>query len=145
MKLINSIYSNLYSLVALTIHYRSFKPYFCNHFTLNINQLIKNNCVLPHPIGIVIGAKVKIGNNCRIYQGVTIGTKDLFNTSFESDYPSIGDRVIICANCTIIGNISIGNDVIIGPNTYLDKSIPPGSIVYGQPLVIKPNKYINAY
>jgi len=83
----------------------------------------------PHPVGIVIGIGVKIGSNCMIFQNVTLGTKSLFS----SDYPTIGNNVIIGANSIIMGDVEIGNDVTIGAFTLVNRSIPSKAIVVGNP------------
>lgn len=51
--------------------------------------------------------------------------------------PQIGDRVWIGINTTIVGNIRIGNDVLIAPNSYVNQDIPDHSVVFGNPCVIK--------
>ncbi|MDR0734124.1 MAG: serine acetyltransferase [Elusimicrobiota bacterium] len=85
---------------------------------------------IDHGTGVVIGETAVIGNNVKIYQGVTIGAR-----SFELDvngfpvkgikrHPNIGDNVIIYANATIIGNITIGKNNIITGNARIMRSIP---------------------
>ena len=81
-----------------------------------------------HALGVVIYKNVKIGNNCKIRQGTTIGIKE---GSIEA--PIIGDNVDIGANCTIIGPVIIGNNVIIGAGSVVVKSIPNGEIWAGNP------------
>ena len=70
---------------------------------------IGNNISFPHPMGIVIGASVIIGDNCTIYQNVTLGRK---NKDIVK-YPTIGNDVTIYANSTIIGDVKIGNNATI--------------------------------
>ena len=76
---------------------------------------------LPHPQGIIIGKGCTIGRNCVIYQQVTIGGHG-GNTSF-SNYPSLGNGIVLYAGAKIIGDISIGDDSIIGANSVVNKSI----------------------
>lgn len=112
-------------------YYKTWKVYHLNHLTIGIKELISKKTIFPHPIGIVIGAYVKIGNNCQIYQNVTIGSKDKFAN--KEQYPKIGDNVIIYANSVLIGNIIIGNNVIIGAGSIVTTSIPDNSIAAGNP------------
>lgn len=77
---------------------------------------------MPHPIGIVIGKNVIIGEFCTVYQGVTIG-------QIEGKYPKIGKNVCIYPNSIIIGDINIGNNVIIGAGSIVVKDIPDNTIV----------------
>ncbi len=92
---------------------------------------------IDHGTGIVIGETTTIGNHVKIYQGVTLGAK-----SFEVDengnpvknikrHPDIGNNVVIYANATILGgNTNIGDNCIIGGNTWLTHSVEAGSTVY---------------
>ena len=92
---------------------------------------------IDHGTGIVIGETTTIGNNVKIYQGVTLGAK-----SFELDengnpvkgtkrHPDIGNNVVIYANATILGgNTRIGDGCVIGGNVWLIHSVEPGSKVY---------------
>lgn len=97
-----------------------YKKYNC---FISPKAVIGKNLIIPHPIGIVIGEGVKIGDNCTIYQNVTIGRK---NRGIP-EYPEIKDNVIIYCNSTIIGNIEIGNNSIIGCNSIVLKSISENS------------------
>lgn len=65
---------------------------------------------------------------------MTIGVE---NRGKRRGAPIIGDEVWIGVNSTIVGNITIGNDVLIAPNTFVNKSIPSHSVVYGNPCIIK--------
>ncbi len=74
--------------------------------------------------GVVIGDNVKIGSNCIL--------------GYHKGYPKIGDNVTIFPNSIIIGNITIGKNSIIGAGTYVDKDVPPNSVVYNKKeLIIK--------
>lgn len=98
-----------------------------------INYVGKRNTKFPHPLGIVIGIGVKMGNNCIIFQNVTLGAK---NFEFGDNYPNIGSNVVIGANSVLIGNIKIGNNVVIGACTLVNKDIPDNTIVAGNPMRI---------
>jgi len=89
--------------------------------------VIGDNIKMPHPIGIVIGDGVEIGNNCVIYQNVTIGRK---NRDVEQ-YPKIGNETIIYSNAVVIGNIQIGNNVTIGCNALIMGNVEDNSKVVG--------------
>lgn len=87
-----------------------------------------------HPFCITINPKVTIGKNCNIHKGVTIGQE---NHGPRKGAPSIGDGVWIGVNVTIVGNIIIGDDVLIAPNSYVNCDVPSHSIVFGNPCIIK--------
>lgn len=87
---------------------------------------------IDHGTGVVIGETVHIGNDVKIYQGVTLGalsvTKEMAQTK---RHPTIQDRVVIYSGATILGgNTVIGHDSIIGGNVWLTQSVPPFSRVY---------------
>ncbi|WP_042720195.1 serine acetyltransferase [Flavobacterium sp. B17] len=94
---------------------------------------------------LVINPKVKIGKNCNIAQGVTIGQQ---NRGKNAGFPVIGDEVWIGTNAVIVGGITIGHDVLIAPNAYINFNVPPHSVVMGNPGIIYPSEtategYIN--
>ena len=89
---------------------------------------------IDHGTGIVIGETTKIGNNVKIYQGVTLGAlsvdKSLENTK---RHPTIEDDVIIYSQAVILGGQTvIGRKSIIGGNSWITQSIPPNSVVYSR-------------
>lgn len=89
---------------------------------------IGSGLFIPHPQCIVIG-NGKLGDNCTIYQGVTIGAK----LPFHEDYPKIGNNVYIGAGSTILGDITVGDNVTIGAKTLILKDVPSNSVVMGNP------------
>lgn len=98
-----------------------------------------------HPCGISVNVKAVIGENVNIHKGVTIGQE---NRGKRKGAPTIGNRVWIGINATVVGNITIGDDVLIAPNTYVNCDVPAHSIVFGNPCIIKPREnategYIN--
>lgn len=89
-------------------------------------------CYIDHGTGIVIGETTKIGDNVKIYQGVTLGAMLVEkHLKDQKRHPTIEDNVIIYANATILGGDTIiGHDSTIGGNVWLTKSIEPYSIIY---------------
>lgn len=90
---------------------------------------------LGHWGALVINPKAKIGKNCNIAQGVTIGQQ---NRGKNEGYPVIGDEVWIGPNAVIVGNVNIGNNVLIAPNAYVNFDVPADSMVMGNPGKIYP-------
>ena len=80
--------------------------------------------------GIIINPKVKIGENCNISQGVTIG---ISNSGKNPGVPTIGCRVYIGPGAKLFGNIVIGDDVAIGANAVVNSDVPSGVSVAGIP------------
>ncbi len=90
---------------------------------------------IDHGTGVVIGETCVIGNNVRLYQGVTLGAK-----SFPKDengnpikgiprHPVVEDDVTIYGGATILGRITIGRGSVVGGNVWLTRSIRPGTRV----------------
>jgi len=88
---------------------------------------------IDHGTGVVIGETAIIGNNVKMYQGVTLGAR-----SFPSDehgnpikgidrHPCIGNNVIIYSNTTILGRIFVGDGAVIGGNMWVDTDVPAGA------------------
>jgi len=97
--------------------------------------------VIDHGTGIVIGESAHIGNNVKIYQGVTLGALSVEkNLSKKKRHPTIEDNVIIYAQAVILGgNTVIGHDSIVGGNSWLTKSVPPNSVVYNKSQILVKN------
>ena len=88
--------------------------------------------VIDHGTGIVIGETASIGNNVKLYQGVTLGALSVDKSlAATKRHPTIEDDVVIYANATILGGETvIGRGSVIGGNVWLTSSVPPGSTVY---------------
>ncbi len=82
---------------------------------------------------IVFAYDVVIGRNCSIHQGVTIGR--VFAGS-KAGVPTIGDNVIIFPGAKVVGNIRIGNNVVIGANATVINDVPDNCVVAGTPAKI---------
>lgn len=88
--------------------------------------------VIDHGTGIVIGETAVIGNNVKLYQGVTLGALSVAKSLASTKrHPTIENDVVIYANATILGGETvIGEGSMIGGNTWITSSVPPNSIVY---------------
>lgn len=105
-----------------------------NHIDLDRSTKIGEGLYVGHPYCISINLKAVIGKNCNIHKGVTIGQE---NRGERKGTPIIGNNVWIGINSTIVGKITIGDDVLIAPNTYVNQDIPSHSVVLGNPCIIK--------
>jgi serine O-acetyltransferase len=97
---------------------------------------IGSSFFIDHGTGIVIGETTHIGNSVRIYQGVTLGALSIKRReegavgAKPKRHPTIEDEVIIYANATILGgNTVIGRGAVVGGNTFITYSVPPGTRV----------------
>lgn len=97
---------------------------------MSVENKIGGGVYFGHSTGITINPHVVIGHNCNIYKGVTIGRE---NRGKRQGCPTLGDNVWIGVNATILGNVHIGNDVLIAPNAFVNFDVPDHSIVIGNP------------
>ncbi|MBQ7472087.1 MAG: serine acetyltransferase [Prevotella sp.] len=99
---------------------------------------IGHHFTIDHGTGVVIGATCVIGNNVKIYQGVTLGAK-----SFPLDengnpikgiprHPILEDHVVVYANATILGRITIGEGCVVGANVWVTKDMPANTRKYNK-------------
>lgn len=88
---------------------------------------------LGHPYNITVGGGVVIGDNVNLHKGCTIGRE---NRGKREGVPTIGNNVAVGINSTIVGNIKIGNDVMIAPNSFVNFDVPDHSVVIGNPGII---------
>ena len=104
---------------------------------LEISPLTKigGGIYIGHAYGITINPNAIIGKNCNIHKGVTIGQE---SRGKRKGTPTIGNRVWIGVGAVIVGNIRIGDDVMIAPNSFVNIDIPSHSIVFGNPCIVKP-------
>jgi serine O-acetyltransferase len=91
----------------------------------------------PHPVGIVIGEGVRLGERVTIYQSVTLGGARLGDWK-AGRYPSIGDDVTIFAGAVILGAVTVGAGATIGANSVVLSDVPPGHTAVGAPARILP-------
>jgi serine O-acetyltransferase len=87
---------------------------------------------IDHGTGLVIGETAVIGDEVKLYQGVTLGALSVAKSAAGTKrHPTIGDRVVIYANATVLGGDTVvGHDSLVGGNVWLTNSVPPHSLVY---------------
>ena len=105
-----------------------------NHIEIYGKCDIGPGLYLGHAYCITINKNAVIGKNCNIHKGVTIGRE---NRGRRKGTPTIGNNVWIGVNATIVGKITIGDDVLIAPNSYVNCDVPSHSIAFGNPCIIK--------
>jgi len=109
---------------------------------------------LDHGLGIVIGETTEIGDDCTIYQGVTLGGTSLYKG--VKRHPTLGKGVVVSAGAKVLGGFTVGDGARIGSNAVALKEIPPGATAVGIPARIlhpdlpqspdsKTKEYFSAY
>ncbi len=99
---------------------------------INPGARIGRSFFIDHGTGVVIGETTHIGDNVKIYQGVTLGALSVEKSlAATKRHPTIEDNVIIYAGSTVLGGKTVvGRNSIIGGNVWLTSSVPPFSVVY---------------
>lgn len=104
---------------------------------INPEARIGERFAIDHGTGIVIGSTSIIGDDVKIYQGVTLGAlshpdADIDDVRDTPRHPIIGDRVVLYAQATLLGRIKIGNDAVIGGNVWLTHDVEAGEHIEQQ-------------
>lgn len=88
-----------------------------------------------HGVGVVISSDARIGDDCVVHQGVTIG-----GGASREGVPTLGNRVVVGANAVLLGPINIGDDAKIGAGAVVLQTVPPRYSAVGNPARILPPK-----
>ena len=91
---------------------------------------IGRRCFIDHGMGVVIGETTEIGDDCTLYQGITLG-----GTGKEKGkrHPTLGNRVVVSSGARVLGPFKVGDDVKIGSGSVVLQEIPNGCTVVGVP------------
>jgi serine O-acetyltransferase len=91
---------------------------------------IGRRLVIDHGIGLVIGETTEIGDDCILFQGVTLG-----GVKFEPTkrHPTLGNRVVVGAGAKVLGPITLGDDSRVGANSVVTRPVAQGVTVVGMP------------
>lgn len=125
--------------VAHALHTRRFPivPRLLAHFgrfftgiEIHPGAKIGEGLFIDHGMGIVIGETADIGNNCHLYQGVTLGGT---STKREKRHPTLGDNVEVGAGAKLIGAITVGANARIGAGSVVVTNVPENATVVGVP------------
>ena len=93
-------------------------------------EKIGRGLLLCHAYNITVNENAVLGNDVTLFKGSTIGS---IRTGKRKGVPCIGDRVVVGINATVVGGVSIGNDVMIAPGAYVNFDVPSNSVVIGNP------------
>lgn len=99
---------------------------------------IGGGLALTHGWGLVISPGAKIGKNVTLFHGVTLGGRDRISRAGTrlTEYPILEDEVWIGPHAVIVGDVTIGQGSRIAAGAFVTESIPPGSVVAGNPATI---------
>lgn len=86
---------------------------------------------IDHGMGVVIGETAEIGDDCTIYQGVTLGGTSLYRGTKR--HPTLGKGVVVSAGAKVLGGFTVGDGARVGSNAVVLKEVPAGETVVGVP------------
>jgi len=86
---------------------------------------------IDHGMGVVIGETAEVGDECTIYQGVTLGGTSL--SKGAKRHPTLGKGVIVGANSQVLGGFTVGDGARVGSSAVVVKPVPPGATAVGNP------------
>src|SRR5919204_2872756 len=90
------------------------------------------SCVfIDHGMGVVIGETAEVGDECTIYQGVTLGGTSLYKGTKR--HPTLGRGVVVSAGAKVLGGFTVGDGARVGANAVLLKPVPAGATAVGIP------------
>jgi len=104
----------------------------CYSIEISPQAVIGRRFRIAHGLGTVIGGETRIGDDCIVFHGVTIGTIAP-EISTDISYPIIGNHVIIYVGAKILGGVTIGDNVVIAANSVVITDIPSQTLVAGVP------------
>jgi len=103
---------------------------------------IGHRVFIDHGFGVVIGETAEVGDDCTIYQGVTLGGTSLHTGAKR--HPTLGRGVIIGAGAKVLGGFTVGEYAKVGSNAVLLKPLPPGATAVGNPAHIVQKDLLSA-
>ncbi|MEO8143597.1 MAG: serine O-acetyltransferase [Betaproteobacteria bacterium] len=86
---------------------------------------------IDHGMGLVVGETAEIGDDCTIYQGVTLGGTSLYRGAKR--HPTLGKGVVVSAGAKVLGGFTVGDGAKVGSNAVVLKEVPAGATVVGIP------------
>lgn len=144
------LYPGVYALIGYKISHFFYKIKFkflarfvmnCTRFRTGIEihpaAQIGKNLFIDHGMGVVIGETAVIGDNCTLYQGVTLGGT---GKEHNKRHPTLKNNVVVGAGAKVLGAITVGNNVKIGANSVVLKDIPDDCTVVGVGRIVNANQ-----
>jgi serine O-acetyltransferase len=104
---------------------------FLTGIEIHPGAVIGRRVFIDHGLGLVIGETAEVGDECTIYQGVTLGGTSL--TRGAKRHPTLGRGVIVSAGAKVLGGFTVGDGARVGSNAVLLKEVPPGATAVGIP------------
>ena len=116
--------------LTLAARWLSHLARFLTGIEIHPGATIGRRVFIDHGMGVVIGETAEIGDDCTIYQGVTLGGTAL---NRAKRHPTLGRGVVVGAGAKVLGPFTVGDGARIGSNSVVIKAVPPGATAVGSP------------
>lgn len=123
-----------------------YPPWFLSRLSLALtgaeiefNAQIGPGLLISHPVGIVVGRGTVIGSEATLFQGVTFGVKSWHPDSIRT-FPRVGDKCYFFAGSAVLGDVTIGDNCVVGAHAVLTDDLPDGAMALGVPAKIYADK-----
>jgi serine O-acetyltransferase len=123
-----------------------YPPWFLSRLSIAItgaeiefNARIGPGMFVSHPVGIVVGRGTVIGSNVTLFQGVTFGVKS-WRPDAITKFPRVGNKCYFFTGAAVLGDVTVGDDCIVGAHAVVTSDLPDGSLALGIPAKIYPDK-----
>ncbi len=104
---------------------------FLTGIEIHPGAVIGRRVFIDHGMGVVIGETAEVGDDCTIYQGVTLGGTSLFKGTKR--HPTLGRGVVVSAGAQVLGGFTVGDGAVVGAHSVVLKPVPPGATAVGIP------------
>ncbi len=104
---------------------------FLTAIEIHPGAVIGRRVFIDHGMGVVIGETAEIGDDCTIYQGVTLGGTSLYKGTKR--HPTLEAGVVVCFGAKVLGGFTVGSGARIGSNAVVVKAVPAGATAVGNP------------
>ena len=104
---------------------------FLTGIEIHPGAVIGRRVFIDHGLGVVIGETAQIGDDCTIYQGVTLGGTSLYKGAKR--HPTLEEQVVVGAGAKVLGGFTVGRGARIGSNAVVVKAVPAGATAVGNP------------
>ena len=106
---------------------------------IEFNAQIGPGMFVSHPVGIVVGRGTVIGSEVTLFQGVTFGVKS-WHPDDITKFPHVGNNCYFFTGAAVIGDITVGDNCIVGAHAVVTSDLPDGSLATGVPAKVYPDK-----
>ena len=124
----------------------TYLPWFLSRLSIAItgaeiefNARIGPGMFVSHPVGIVVGRGTVIGSGVTLFQGVTFGVKS-WHPDAITKFPRVGNKCYFFTGAAVLGDVTIGDNCIVGAHAVVTGDLPAGSLALGIPAKVYPDK-----